>query len=146
MADATTPGASKALTAARQMWPEDAFAAWKREHYDQECPDDDPDHCAFMSGIAYAEEHLIADVKRLDWICEVAKADGEFAKQIDAINAESEKDGVRWLCIAVPYQTSTKAKDMRDAIDRARGASSSVGDANENQPAHPVIQKESSSL
>lgn len=50
----------------RQEWPEDAYVAWKREHYsesDAGCPDDDAEHCAFMSGITYAEESITARQK-----------------------------------------------------------------------------------
>lgn len=59
------------------------------------------------------------DQQRMDFLCDIGKADSEFAKRIDAINSESEKNGVRWLCIAVPYKATEKAKDMREAIDRA---------------------------
>lgn len=50
--------ASDIVRASRQMWPEDAYVAWKREHEETEC--DGGTHCAFMAGIEYAEEFILS--------------------------------------------------------------------------------------
>lgn len=43
----------------RQLFPEDAYVAWKKEHkHHTDCPYGDVKLCAFMSGIGYAVDHL----------------------------------------------------------------------------------------
>lgn len=78
--------------------------------------------------LAQRVSELEADKARMDWLCGVSEKDSPLAEKFDAINSESEKDGVRFLMVAVPYRATERAASMRHAIDKARTAAQPQAD------------------
>ncbi len=76
---------------------------------------------------------LEQDGLRMEWLVGVSSNGGPIAEKFDAINSESEKDGVRFLMVAVPYKATQKAASIRQAIDCAIAAQNDGGAAQEGQ-------------